>query len=206
MQYNDYLNINTPESLEAMRAFAAREYIPIVKPDAQRLLSIAVTLKKPKTILEIGTAIGYSGLIMLKACPQATLVTIEKDEHFFDMAYENFRRFACGKKIIQKMGDAIDVLPELTGSFDFIFLDGAKAQYIKYLPYLLELLQPGGVLFADDVLFMGMVQGKNPTPAKHRSIVKNLQRFNQEVANNPQLTTALLDVEDGVSISVKKRS
>ncbi|MDR0850335.1 MAG: O-methyltransferase [Christensenellaceae bacterium] len=203
----EYLNsVNKrAEELRPLRLFAAENYIPIIKQSTEKLLFAVTAMTKPKKILEIGTAIGYSGLIMLRAHKDAELVTIEKEEDFYEMAYDNFEKFAGGgvRSIIQKMGDAIEILPTLKDKFDLIFLDGPKAQYIKFLPYLVDLLTVGGVLFADDVLFMGMVQGKIETPVKKRSIVKNLQRFNEAVAQHPQLESVMLDIEDGISLSVK---
>lgn len=191
------------EELEHLRLFAAQNYIPILKQTTEKLLSVIVATTKPKRILEIGTAIGYSGIIMLNAFEGAELVTIELEEKFYEMAYENFKQFVGDRKIIQQMGDAAQILPELQGKFDLIFLDGPKAQYIKFLPLLVDLLNVGGVLFADDVLFMGMVQGREETPVKKRSIVKNLQKFNEEVSKHMQLKSVVLDVEDGISLSVK---
>lgn len=176
--------------------------VPIMRPQSLNILKSLVAIKNPESILEIGTAVGYSGLNMLKMC-NATLTTIEKDEQSFQIAKSNFSRL--GYKVNQILGDALEVLPTLTSKFDFIFLDGAKSQYVKSLPYLFNLLNKGGVLVADNVLFMGMVNGKVPVKKNKGTIVRNLKAFLQELNTTYKttLTTQLIDIEDGLTISVK---
>ena len=143
-----------------IREDAKNNSIPILRNESCKLLKMLVAISQPKNILEIGTAVGYSGIEMLSQCDNSYLTTIEKDEHSALKAKNNFQLLNLSNRVTQYIDDAINVLPNLTKKFDLIFLDGPKAQYVKYLPYLINLLNLDGLLIADNVLFQGMVNGK----------------------------------------------
>lgn len=181
--------------------YAQQNHVPIVRKQTGSLLALLCRQNKPQNILEIGTAIGFSGLLMLDASPNSKLTTIEKSEEMAALARQNFNK--AGKSVNLICDDAIKVLPSLEKegqNFDFIFLDGPKAQYIRYLPYLKRLLRVGGVLFADDIYFYGLVKGEE-LPTKKRSIVKNLRLFIADLKQDDNFESQFLDIEDGVSIS-----
>ncbi len=184
---------------------AFKSGVPIMRPQSLNILKSLVAVKQPKSVLEIGTAVGYSGLNMLKMCENANLTTIEKDKQSFEIAQSNFLKLGYQKQVNQILGDALEVLPTIKNKFDFIFLDGAKSQYVKSLPYLVDMLNKGGVLVADNVLFMGMVNGKVPVKKNKGTIVRNLKAFLQELSTTYKTTlaTQLIDIEDGLTISVK---
>jgi predicted O-methyltransferase YrrM len=188
----------------AMEKHAKENIIPILRPNTASLLTSLIRLHKPKQILEIGTAIGYSATLMLEnTTPDAKLVTIEKFAENVSLAKENFEKLGFNNRVKIIEGDAIEVLPELKDEYDFIFLDGPKGQYYKYLPYLIKLLKTGGVLFADNVLYRNMVFSGQFIPRKKRAIVNNLEKFLTLISEHTELRSQIIDLEDGVSISIK---
>ena len=191
---------------ELIKVDANRRGVPIIREESHNKLIEIVKKVNPKTILEIGTAIGYSGTIMLKSSKESELTTIELDEKNFKMAEENFKAFKLSNRVTQLSGDAYVVLEELATTFhkyDFIFLDGPKGQYIKYLPIIKRLLNDGGILFADNVLYKGMVKSKEFIPHKKRTIVMNLRRFLDSIQSDIDFACDLEEVGDGVMIAKK---
>lgn len=186
------------------REFAKRNYIPIVRPKTCELLIEKIKEIKPKSILEIGTAIGYSGIIMLQNC-DAYLTTLEKDERMKQLAQENFKKENLIERVDLVFGDAFEFIQKTTQKFDFIFLDGPKGQYAKYLPYLLNRLTPKGLMFCDNVLFEGLVQDENANvDKKHRTIVNNLRLFLKMVNENNAIESEIINLEDGVCLIKNK--
>lgn len=189
--------------LKVILDFARENYIPVMLDQTANLLRTLVKLYKPKRILEIGTAIGYSGSIFLLNS-NAELVTYEKLESSYNMAKSNFEKMGLSSRVVQRLGDAKDLLAQEDGEFDFIFLDGPKGQYYSYIPDLDRLLTNGGVLVSDNVLFKGMVYDEVETPKKHRTIKNNLNQFIDTMHSNQNYCNTLLNVGDGVLISIKK--
>ena len=155
------------KKLQDMRAFAEKHGVPIMLADTEQLLKTIVTLKQPKTILEIGTAIGYSGSIMLRCAKDARLYTIEMDEQMIALAKQNFAANGVKDRATVFQGDAREIVHKMTGQFDLVFLDGPKAQYVDFLPYIKKMMNDGGVLVADNVIFHGFVEYL--TAKKYRS-------------------------------------
>lgn len=191
------------ENLEKLEKFAREHFIPVLLDDTRDLLIDTVSSLQPSSILEIGTAIGYSGTLMLLST-SATLTTIELSEESIAIAENTFKVNGVYDRVTQLHGDAKDVLPTIDGKFDFIFLDGPKGQYIRYLPYLQNLLNQGGVIFADNVLYRGMVESTEFIPHKKRTIVVNLRKYLNEVTNSGKFDTIVHKVGDGVAISKLK--
>ena len=195
------------KTIEELEKYASENFVPIIRPMTLEYLLDHVDKFRPKTILEIGTAIGYSGIKILQICDgDARLTTIEKNEKSYNIAKQNFAEFGLGDRVESILGDAKDVLKQLaeTGrKFDMIFLDGPKGQYIYYLPYLKQLLAKDGSIFADNVLFRGMVQSTEFIPHRNRTIVVNLRKYLDEVNKTP-FTSTLYDIEDGFCISISK--
>ena len=176
--------------------------IPIICDTGAMYLKLMTKLVKPKRILEIGTAIGYSGLIMLLNS-KADLYTIDFDEVALEKARRNFLEFEMEKRVRIIAGDASDVLPMVEGKFEFIFLDGPKGRYYEFLPYLIDLLPKGGVLLCDNVLYSGRMSGERAVPDKKRTIAERLEKFINAITNDKRLTTSILPIGDGMSISIK---
>ena len=189
--------------LEALERYADENTIPILLPETVNFLAQLVMLKKPEKILEIGTAIGYSGHIMLKAYPNSALYTIELDEAVAETAKKNFAASGLSERATVFCGDAGEILPLLDGEFDFVFLDGPKARYADYLPYILRNLKSGGILLCDNVLYNGMVSGEREA-GKKAGLVKRIGEFLRLVCGDERLITSVLPVGDGMSLSVLK--
>ena len=159
-------------------------------------------MAKPLRILEIGTAVGLSAVSMLYECPSARLTTIELEEERYIEAKKNFADFGVSDRINAHLGDAGEILAMMDGEFDFVFLDGPKAQYEKYLFDLKRLMKQGAILFADDVLLYGWVSGEEPTPQKRHSIVDKIRSYLEVVTADKDFITSVLNVGDGVALSV----
>ena len=180
-----------------------REYCPFVRKKTEELLIETLKCLNPKKILEIGTFLGYSASVMSEICPDAEIITVEKNEKNFYDAQKNLKEY---QKISLVNADAYEFLETNQSlKFDFVFLDGPKGQYIKYLPFLKKMLNKNGVLFADDVLFYGLVNSNEKIEHKHRALVNNLRKFLDEIRNDSDFDTTIYDFDDGVSISKKKR-
>ncbi len=193
---------NIDSELETLRADALVRGIPVADAETLNFLLVALLMKAPKRILEIGTAVGLSGVAMLKACPDARLTTIELEEERYVEAKENFARFGVAERVTAHLGDAGEILAMMDGEYDFVFLDGPKAQYEKYLFDLKRIMKTGAVLFADDVLLYGWVNGKEPTPQKRRSIVEKIRSYLDTIAQDKDFATSIVDIGDGVALSV----
>ena len=191
------------ENLKRILAYADENIIPVLLPETAAFLRQMVYLAQPKKILEIGTAIGYSGHVILSAC-QGHLYTIEADEKSLSKANEFFAQSGYRDRVTTYLGDANEIVPMFSGQFDFIFLDGPKTRYIQYLPYLKRMLSPGGILLCDNVLFNGMVSGESQVVKKKATIVNALDLFLRTVTSDQDFLTSILPVGDGVSLSIKK--
>ena len=190
-------------TLEEIANRARKGYIPIIRDNTAQALIKVCKEKNPKRILEIGTAIGYSGLLMLQNC-QAFLYTIEKDEQRLAEAEKNFKLFGQEARVKLILDDALIALEKLCNDnekFDLIFLDGAKGQYIKYYPLIKKLLNHDGILFTDNIYMHGMVKSEEKIAHKHRSMVVNLRKYIELLKNDKDFTTNFYDIDDGYSIS-----
>lgn len=188
--------------LEELERYARQNYIPVLLNETKNLLIEKIKEVNPKTILEIGTAVGYSGTVMLKYS-NAILTTIELEEQNIAIAKQTFESNNVIDRVNQIQGDAKEVIKNLNQKFDFIFLDGPKGQYINYLPYLKKLLNDGGTLFADNVLYKGMVESAEFIPHKKRTIVVNLRKYINAICNDFELESKIYHIGDGVAISNK---
>lgn len=197
-------NITLPEEVETLRLDACSREIPVSDRETLTFLLTLLSALQPQKILEVGTAVGVSAAAMLSACKNAHITTIEKSKDFYSEAAENFKKLNTSQQITQILGDAGEVLKELEGQFDFIFLDSAKVQYIKYLPDLKRLLKPRGVLLADDILLFGYVMGEVPVPPKRRMLVEHIKEYITAVTSDSELTTTIINIGNGLALSVKQ--
>ena len=196
------VQLHIDERLAALRTDALSRGIPVADEETLQFLLVTLFSSRPTNILEIGTAVGLSGVAMLQACPNARLTTIELEEDRYLEAKENFAKFDLAERVTAHLGDAGEILAMMDGQFDFVFLDGPKAQYEKYLFDLKRLMKDGAILFADDVLLYGWVSGEEPTPQKRRSIVEKIRSYLTTVTTDPDFITSVLNVGDGVALSV----
>ncbi len=191
----------------AERELAKKNKIAVLRDKSFELLTTLVAAKKPTKILEIGTAWGLTGIGMLKVSPTSTLVGLERDPDCIEKSSENYKKFGVSDRVKFFKGDAEEIIPLMSGSFDFIFLDGPKGHYADFLPHLKKLLSVGGILFADDVAFHGFVSGESVPNKKnkHNAIINSLKKYTEEITSDEDFLTTVLDVEDGVSVTVKIR-
>ncbi len=190
---------------EDLMGVSGKEYLPMIRPETEKLLRSLILKHKPKNILEIGTFLGYSAGVMCEISEDVKVVTLEKDEKSVRCAKENLQKFGSRVEIL--CCDAFQYLKQNAGTekYDFVFLDGPKAQYKAYLPYIKAMLTKGGVLMADDVLFYGLVRSDEFIKHKHRTIVENLRKFLQALKDDKDFETQIFDFEDGVSVSIKRK-
>ena len=187
----------------ALREEAFKAGEPILRERSFELLMETVKEKQPKKILEIGVNRGLSGIAMMLCSKDAQLTGIEIDEEKIAIAKENYKNFGISERVKIFAGDASEIIPVLTGKYDFIFLDGPKGHYFEYLPHLLSALSVGGVLFADNVLFRGYVGDKVKTPHRFATTKHSMEKFLSAVTTDEKLKTRIFDLEDGVSITEK---
>ncbi len=206
----EYLYSLLPERsafLKDLRRVSAlsESYAPIISRDTEQLLVTLLAAKRPSRVLEVGTAVGYSAILMADNLPpDSRIITVERYKKHAEIAVDNIFRVGYQEKIRVIEGEAAEVLTWLDGGFDFIFLDAAKAQYIEFLPELMRLLNKGGLLVSDDVLFHGMTGDDGNVVRRKITIVKRLRMYLDKITHDPALETALIPIGDGVAVSVKK--
>lgn len=201
-------SLESPDSplLEQIEKEALDTYVPIIRKETQSFLKVVLMMKQPSRILEIGTAIGFSALLMSEYMPKdGRITTIEKYEKRIPIARENFRRAGKEGQITLIEGDALEVMRTLDEPYDLIFMDAAKGQYIHYLPEAVRLLMDGGVLISDNVLQDGdVIESRFAVERRNRTIHSRMREYLYELKHHGQLTTSILPLGDGVAISVKK--
>ena len=187
--------------LEEMEDYAKKNRVPIIQAEGGRLLTDAICASQPGSVLEIGTAIGYSTLLMAINLPvNATLVSIEQDILRVNTSRKFLARSGMNERIEILCGDAEEILPTLSRKFDMVFIDGAKGHYLDYLLKIMDKLLPGATIVADNILFRGWIENNSP-PRRYRTIVKRLQAYLSFVTTDPRFSTTIHRVGDGVAIS-----
>ena len=205
----DYINSldkgNSPVC-NAIEKEALADGVPIIRKEMGNLLKVLLLLKQPQKILEVGTAVGYSSILMSENMPQnCRITTIENYEKRIPVAKNNFKRAGKEEVITLLEGDAMDILKELDGTYDFIFMDAAKGQYLHFLPEVLRLLRSGGVLVSDNVLQEGdIIESRFAVERRNRTIYKRMREYLYELKHNEQLVTSLIPLGDGVALSTKR--
>lgn len=196
---------NTP-FLNEIENEAKRTNVPIIRTQVQSLIKLLLAVRKPASILEVGCAVGFSTLLMSEYAPEGChITTIEKYEKRIPVARENFRRAGREDKITLLEGDAADILKDLDGTFDLIFMDAAKGQYIHFLPDVLRLLSEGGILLSDNVLQDGdIIESRFAVTRRNRTIHSRMREYLYELKHHQDLETVILPVGDGVTVSVHR--
>ena len=195
--------VKLSDKIQRLRESAFVRSIPTADDETLQFLITQLRALQPENILELGTATGISGIAMLEVCPNATLTTIEKNTRFFEEAKDNFKCFGVNMRVNAINADAGEAIDMLSGTYDFIFMDCAKVQYIKYLPKLKKLLARGGVLIADDVLLFGWTTGEAEVPKKRKMLAKHICEYVDAVTHDDELSTTILNIGDGLALSVK---
>lgn len=195
------------EHLQKLEKFARANNIPVLLDESAKFLAEFVKKHQFKNILEIGTAVGYSGSIMLLSSECANLTTIEKNEDSFNRAIDTFKQLDLSNRVNQILGDGfeeINKLKEQSKKYDLIFLDGPKGQYLFYYPVLLSMLQEDGCLLVDNVLFKGLVRSTEDVGHKKRAMITKLRKFLNEIETRDDLNTTIHEIGDGIAEIYKK--
>lgn len=202
-------SLETPEEpiIEQIEQEAKETFVPIIRKETQSFLKVLLLMKKPVRVLEVGTAIGYSAILMSHYLPKdGRITTIEKYEKRIPIARENFSRAAVADRITLLEGDALEIMKSLEEPFDFIFMDAAKGQYIHYLPEAIRLLAPECVLMSDNVLQDGdVIESRFAVERRNRTIHSRMREYLYELKHNERLQTSILPLGDGVALSIKKK-
>lgn len=204
--YINSLDNGNTELLEKIEEEAHKNYVPVIRKETQNLLKLLLAMNRPERILEVGTAVGFSALLMEEYNPvECKITTIENYEKRIPIARQNF--LSAGKQDVIELleGDAAVVLKTLQEPYDFIFMDAAKGQYIHFLPEVMRLLKTDGVLVSDNVLQDGdIIESRFAVTRRDRTIHKRMRDYLYEITHMEELMTSVLPVGDGVTISVKK--
>jgi predicted O-methyltransferase YrrM len=195
-----------PQYLEQLEKYAKDTEVPIIRPQMQSLLRFLITWSKPMKILEVGTAIGFSALLMSEYAPKGShITTIEKYEKRIPIACENFKKAGKSEDITLIEGDAADILAKMNGEFDLIFMDAAKGQYINFLPDVIRLLSPTGILVSDNILQEGeLIESKYAVIRRNRTIHNRMREYLYALTHDEGIETTILPVADGIALSVKR--
>lgn len=206
ISYINSLSTEDTPFLTELEKWALKERVPIIRKETQSFLKMLLAMKQPEHILEIGTAVGFSSLMMSECVSEScTITTIENYEKRIPIARDNFVRAGKDHQITLLEGDAMEVLKGLTGPYDFVFLDAAKAQYIYYLPELLRIMPEGAVLVSDNVLQDGnIVESRFAVERRDRTIHARMREYLYELTHRDDLVTSVLPLGDGVTVSVRK--
>ena len=201
------LDTGSGEFLDALELQAKKYRVPIVRREMQSFLKVLLQIKKPAKILEVGTAVGFSALLMARYTSEEThITTIEKYEKRIPIAKENFQAANMQHRITLLEGDALEILKSIDESFDFIFMDAAKGQYIHFYPEVMRLLEPGGILVSDNVLQEGdLIESHFAVERRNRTIYKRMRDYLYTLKHDERLETAILPVGDGAAVSIKKQ-
>lgn len=206
VSYIHSLEKSNGEICDEIEKYAQETYVPIIRKEMESFLRVMITMKKPERILELGTAIGYSAILMAKAMPKdCSITTIENYDKRIPIAKENFKKAGLEDKITLIEGDALEVLQGLQDEYDFIFMDAAKAQYPYYLEEIKRILPVGGVLIADNVLQEGeLIESRFAVERRNRTIHSRMREFIYTLKNSSEFETTIVPIGDGITMSVRK--
>lgn len=213
------MNINSPEIVNYIRSiiperneniknmikYATDNNVPIIQPEVAQFLKVLISIKKPSQILELGTAIGYSSIVMATAMGnKGNVATVERNESMVKIASNNIKNNKLDHRIKIYEGDALEVLKNIEGKFDIIFLDAAKSKYKEFLSLCINKLNKEGLIISDNVLFKGMIAENSIVPKRKRTIVRNMREYLTYISNNEKFETTVIPIGDGVAITYVK--
>lgn len=206
--YINSLDTGNSKVVTAIRREALNDNVPIIRQESENLLKVMLRLTQPRHILEVGTAIGYSALLMSENIPKdCKITTIEKYEKRIPVAKANFKRAGKEDVITLLEGDALKILKELKGPYDFIFMDAAKGQYMAFFEDIMRLLAPGGVLISDNVLQDGdIIESRFAVTRRNRTIHSRMREYLYTLTHHEKLQTTILPIGDGMALSVRRKN
>lgn len=206
VSYIHSLERSNGEVCDEIEEFAHQTNVPIIRKEMESFLRVLIEIKKPKRILELGTAIGYSSILMANTMSEdCRITTIENYDKRMPIARDNFKRAGVEEKVELLEGDALEILQKINEPYDFVFMDAAKAQYLVYLKEIMRLLPVGGILIADNVLQDGeLVESRYAVERRNRTIHSRMREYLYEVKNMKELETTIIPIGDGITLSVRK--
>lgn len=206
VSYIHSLERSNGEVCDEIEEFAHQTNVPIIRKEMESFLRVLIEIKKPKRILELGTAIGYSAILMANTMSEdCRITTIENYDKRIPIARDNFKRAGVEENVELLEGDALEILQKINEPYDFVFMDAAKAQYLVYLKEIMRLLPVGGILIADNVLQDGeLVESRYAVERRNRTIHSRMREYLYEVKNMKELETTIIPIGDGITLSVRK--
>ena len=202
-------SLERPENpvIEAIEQEALESFVPIIRKETQSFLKVMMLMNRPARVLEVGTAVGFSAILMSEYLPEGSrITTIENYEKRIPIARNNFKRAGKEEQITLIEGDALEVMKTLEGPYDFIFMDAAKGLYIHYMPEAVRLLADGGILMSDNVLQDGdIIESRFAVERRNRTIHSRMRDYLYELKHSNVLETSIIPLGDGVALSIKKK-
>lgn len=196
---------NRDKDLLELEKFAIENRVPIIQKETAKFLEFMISMKEPNNILELGTAIGYSSILMSKTLNnKCKITTIERDEKMINLAKENIKSFGLEDNIEIKEGECLEILEKLDNKYDLIFMDAGKGHYNHFLPHCLRILSDKGVIIADNVLFRGMVASDDLVKRRKITIVKRMRTYLDIVSNDKNLITTVIPMGDGIALTKRR--
>lgn len=203
----EYLNKTLRSSegiLKELEIYAEENTVPIIQKEVRSFLATLLRYKTPSSVVELGTAIGYSSILFATLISDnGKIITLEREKDYYDIAIANIKRSGMEDKIEVILGDAFDTVKNLSGEYDMIFMDANKSMYRYYFDTLFPHLKKGGIVVCDNILYKGMVSCDELAPRKQNTIISNIRDFLDYICNHPGLETSIIPIGDGVSVSVK---
>lgn len=193
--------------LSALEVYADEHHVPIIQPEIAQYLKVLFSIHQPKAILEIGTAIGYSGSLFAFEMKSGTIDTVELNEAMYEYAqttFENLRQYVPDVQVTQHLGDAMEVIQNLDKQFDLIFIDAAKGHYKAFFDLCYPKLKEGGIIVSDNVLYKGMIATDEYAVKRKVTIIRRMRDYLDYIAHHPELETTIVPMGDGLAISYKK--
>lgn len=196
------LQRETEDYFLRLEAYAEEFHVPIIHKEVKSLLAFVVASTQAKSVLEIGTAIGYSASVFARAMNgKGKITSIERREDYHEMAKANVQTLGYDTEFDFRLGDAMEVLDQIDDKYDIIFVDAAKGHYQVFLDKCMNQLNPGGVIISDNVLYQGMIASDEYVIRRKKTIVKRMRHYLDHISNHPELTTTLLPMSDGIALS-----
>ena len=192
--------------LKSIEEYAHTNHVPIVHPEVAQFLKVLIKIKKPKKILEIGTAIGYSSIVMIDAMEnEGTVTTIERRDDMIEIAKKNILKSGYEDRIHILRGEAQEILPQVNDKFDMIFLDAAKSKYMDFFPYCIKNLNSEGLIVSDNVLYKGMIANDELVVRRKKTIVRRMREYLDYICNDPLFDSSVIPIGDGVALTYMKK-
>lgn len=191
--------------LKELEEYAHSNFVPIIHKEVARFLEVMIKIKKPLKILELGTAIGYSAILMsISSENKASITTVERDKKMIELAKNNIEKYELKDRIGIIEGDCLEVLEKLEDKYDLIFMDAGKGHYNHFLPHCMRLLSKDGVIIADNVLFRGMIASDELVKRRKITIVKRMREYLDMVSDNEKFTTSIIPMGDGIAVTLRR--